>query len=100
MSIKTTYNFIEKINNVNNEPGCKMILFDVKHFYTSIHKFDALNILKNKLISKYNFNPNDIHEIIQSIYVISNKNYFQHNYQLYTQKWSIKCTFIKIIFIR
>jgi len=61
-----------------------MISLDVKNVYTSIPKFDALNIFKNKLILNSDFNPNEIREIIQSVDVIINQNYFQYNNKLYT----------------
>jgi len=52
-----------KKNNINIEPGCKMISLDVKNVYTSIPKFDALNILKNKLTLNNDFNSNEIHKV-------------------------------------
>ena len=85
-SIKNTYDFIEKINKIKIEPGYKMISLDVKNLYTSIPKHETVNFLKNKLIHSNKFNINEIHEIIQSINVIINQNYFQYNNKLYSQK--------------
>jgi len=64
MAIKNTYDFIEKINNINIELRCKMISLDVKNLNTSISTFGALNILKNNFTLNNNFNQNEIYEVI------------------------------------
>jgi hypothetical protein len=84
-SIKNTYDFIEKINKVNIIPGCKMISLDVKNLYTSIPKFDALNILKDKLSQNSGLNTKEINEIIHSVNIIINQNYFEYDKKMYSQ---------------
>jgi hypothetical protein len=83
-SIKNTYDFINKINKINIIPGCKMISLDVKNLYTSIPKIDALNILKYKLTHSI-FNNKEINEIIHSINIIVNQNYFEYDKKMYSQ---------------
>jgi len=78
---------LKKINIINIEPGCKMILFDVKKLY--IHQF--LN-LKHSIFTKiYLFLINILTQmkfmkLYRQLMLLINQNYFQYNNQLYTQK--------------
>ena len=49
-------------------------------------KHDTIHLLKNKLINSNKFNTNEIQEIIHSVNIIINQNYFQYNNKLYSQK--------------
>lgn len=57
----------------------KMISFEVKKCYTFISKYEALNVLKNKLSTRNNLNSKEINEIIQYIKIIINQNNFQYD---------------------
>lgn len=48
-----------------------MIPLNVKNVYTSIPKQEVLSILKNRLTFRYKFRTNPVHEISQSINVIT-----------------------------
>lgn len=84
-SIKNSYDLVDKIKNVTLPSNAKFVSFDVSNLFPSIPVIDSVKLVE-KLLLKNKVNPVKKQEILNTLEVCVQQNYFEFNNEFYTSK--------------
>jgi hypothetical protein len=82
-NIKNSIHLITDLQTIEINEDTRICSFDIKNMYTNIPKSDTLNIIKN--ITNRNQNTINQNELLETLKIIMEQNYFQFNQQYYKQ---------------
>jgi len=85
-SLKNTFDFIEKLKEINIKYHHTMASFDIENLYTNIPIEKTIDLLKQHLIDNSGMNPAAIDELITLTREILKQNYFMFDGAYYIQE--------------
>ena len=85
-NVKNTFEFINKIKDMEITPSYKLVSMDIVNLYTNIPVLETLKILKVNLTTTGILNKKQIDELLSLLQIIVQQNYYTHDNKYFNQE--------------